>query len=194
MTSKSGTLCLRWSYNLAVSTLYISLHPMELSTTPTQVDRCQSVSSEHILRYRYTLCNIYTGTRVIKVEVKVLKEEVVVRCVFRHTLSERCYIQLVSSELKEKFHKGECVVGKEQASHSFPDLLLAIYTVLVYGLAAGEELCSPGGPDYITLVTVHHPHPTPITLHPIFNPTYNSSSVLNSVSTTDRTSMLTFLC
>ena len=133
---------------------------------------------------------------MIKVEVEVLKEEVVVRCVFRHTLSERCYIQLVSSELNEKFHKGECVVGKEQASYSFPDLLPATYTVLVYGLAAGEEPCSPnaGGPDYITLVTVHHPHPTPITLHPIFNSTYNSYSVLNSVSTTDRTSMLTFLC
>ncbi|CAI8051925.1 hypothetical protein GBAR_LOCUS28408 [Geodia barretti] len=78
------------------------------------------------------------NTRVVRVEVGELEGEVVVRCVFRHTLSQRCYVQLVSSEVEGGFQEGGCVEGEGEGVHRFPGLLPATYTVLVYGLVAGE--------------------------------------------------------
>ena len=93
-------------------------------------------------------------------KVEVLEREIVVRCLFRHTLSERCYVQLVSSEVEGGFLQGGCVEGEGEGVQRFPGLLPASYTVLVYGLAAAEgdeDSCSPaaGDPDYISVVTVY---------------------------------------
>ena len=106
-----------------------------------------------------TSFHCFPGTRVLIVEVEEMEREVVVRCVFRHTLSERCYVQLVSSEVERGFHQGGCVEGEGEGVHRFSGLLPASYTVLVYGLAAAEkeeDSCSPtaGDPDYISVATV----------------------------------------
>ena len=111
------------------------------------------------------------GTRVLTVEVEEMEREVVVRCVFRHTLSERCYVQLVSSEVEGGFQQGGCVEGEGEGVHRFSGLLPASYTVLVYGLAAAEreeDSCSPtaGDPDYISVATVYGPHPSSPTSQP----------------------------
>jgi hypothetical protein len=110
------------------------------------------------------------NTRVVGVEVSEVEGEVVVRCVFRHTLSQRCYVQLVSSEVEGGFQEGGCVEGEGEGVHRFPGLLPTTYTVLVYGLAAGggEDSCSPapGDPDYITVATVHGPHPSSVNNQP----------------------------
>ncbi|CAI8007696.1 hypothetical protein GBAR_LOCUS5341 [Geodia barretti] len=110
------------------------------------------------------------STRVLIVEVVELEGEVVVRCVFRDTLSQRCYVQLVSSEVEGGFQEGGCVEGAGEGVHRFPGLLPATYTVLVYGLVAGglEDSCSPapGDPDYITVATVHDPHPSSVNNQP----------------------------
>ncbi|CAI8021838.1 hypothetical protein GBAR_LOCUS12880 [Geodia barretti] len=107
------------------------------------------------------------STRVLIVEVGELEGEVVVRCVFRHTLSQRCYVQLVSSEVEGGFQQGGCVEGEGEGVHRFSGLLPVTYTVLVYGLAVGggEGSCSPalGDPDFITVATVHGPVTTPVT-------------------------------
>ena len=91
-----------------------------------------------------------------------MEREVVVRCVYRHTLSERCYVQLVSSEVEGGFYHGGCVEGEGEGVHRFSGLLPASYTVLVYGLTATEreeDSCSPtaGDPDYISVATVYGP-------------------------------------
>jgi hypothetical protein len=110
------------------------------------------------------------STRVLIVEVEELEGEVVVRCVFRHTLSQRCYVQLVSSEVEGGFQEGGCVEGEGEGVHRFPGLLPTTYTVLVYGLAAGggEDSCSPapGDPDYITVATVYGPNPSSVNNQP----------------------------
>ena len=107
---------------------------------------------------------------MLTVAVEELEGEVVVRCVFRHTLSEECYVQLVSSEVEGGFQEGGCVEGEGEGVRRFSDLLPATYTVLVYGLAAGgeEDSCSPasGDPDYISVATVYGPHPSSLTSHP----------------------------
>jgi hypothetical protein len=111
------------------------------------------------------------NTRVVGVEVSEVEGEVVVRCVFRHTLSQRCYVQLVSSEVEGGFQEGGCVEGEGEGVHRFPGLLPTTYTVLVYGLAAGggEDSCSPapGDPDYITVATVYGPRPSSVNNQPL---------------------------
>ena len=112
-----------------------------------------------------TFSHCFPGTRVLIVEVEEMEREVVVRCVFRHTLSERCYVQLVSSEVEGGFHQGGCAEGEGEGVHRFSGLLPASYAVLVYGLAAAEreeDSCSPtaGHPDYISVATVSGPHPS----------------------------------
>ena len=107
---------------------------------------------------------------MLTVEVEELEGEVVVRCVFTHTLSERCYVQLVSSKVEGGFHEGRCVEGEGEGVHRFLGLLPATYTVLVYGLVAAEReenSCSPAArdPDYITVVAVHGFQPTSATIH-----------------------------
>ena len=103
-------------------------------------------------------------------EVEEFEGGVLVRCVFRHTLSERCYVQLVSSEVEGGFQVGWCVEGEGEGVRRFPGLLPATYTVLVYGMAAGgvEDTCSPvADPDYITVTTVvGRPHPSPVATQP----------------------------
>ena len=102
-------------------------------------------------------------------EVIEREGEVVVRCEFRDTLSQSCYVQLVSSEVEGGFLQGGCVEG--EGALRFPDLLPATYTVLVYGVAGGgEESCSPapGVPDYISVATVYGPHPSSAPTQPYF--------------------------
>ena len=117
-------------------------------------------------------------------EVEELEGEVVVRCVFRHTLSQRCYVQLVSSEVEGGFQEGGCVEGEGEGVHRFPGLLPATYTVLVYGLVAGggEDSCSPapGDPDYITVATVHGPHPSFVNNQPSPTDKMTSTSILST--------------
>ena len=99
---------------------------------------------------------------MISVEVWEEGGEVVVRCVFRHTLSERCYVQLVSGE-RGGFYQGGCVEDENEGSHRFTGLHSpTTYTVLVYGLPRVAETCSPSGgdPDYITVITLSGPNPT----------------------------------
>ena len=105
---------------------------------------------------------IFTGTRVLTVEVEEMEREVVVRCVFRHTLSDRCYVQLVTHEMERGFYQGGCVEGEGEGVRRFSGLLPASYTVLVYGLTATEreeDSCSPTArdPDYISVATVSGP-------------------------------------
>ena len=118
---------------------------------------------------------------MVGVAVQEMEGEVVVRCVFRHTLSERCYVQLVSSEMEEGFNQGGCVEGEGEGEgvHRFSGLLPASYTVLVYGLAAAEreeDSCSPtaGGPDYISVATVSGPHSSSSTSQPSLTDTMTS--------------------
>ena len=117
---------------------------------------------------------------MVGVAVEEVEGEVVVRCVFRHTLSERCYVQLVSSEMEEGFHQGGCVEGEGEGVHRFSGLLPASYTVLVYGLAAAEreeDSCSPTArsPDYISVATVSGPHSSSPTSQPSLTDTMTSS-------------------
>ena len=56
-----------------------------------------------------------------------------VRCIFQHTLSEKCYVQLVS-DIMNGFNDREYLEGENKASHMFTDLVSGTYTVLVYGL------------------------------------------------------------
>ena len=118
-----------------------------------------------------TFSYCFSGTRVLRVELEEMVRGVVVRCVFRHTLSERCYVQLVSSEVEGGFYQGGCVEGEGEGVHRFSDLFPASYTVLVYGLAAAEteeDSCSPTArnPDYISVATVSGPHPSSPTPQP----------------------------
>ena len=94
------------------------------------------------------------GTTVILVTVYQLRDEITVLCVFRHTLSNMCYVQLVS-DVMSGFHEGQHLEGEGGASHSFTDLMSGTYTVLVYGLGREETSCSPPhDPDYVTVVSV----------------------------------------
>ena len=119
-----------------------------------------------------------SGTRVIGVEVIEREGEVVVRCEFRDTLSQRCYVQLVSSEVEGGCVEGE---GEGEGALRFPGLLPATYTVLVYGVAGGggEESCSPapGDPDYISVATVYGPRPSSVPTQPSVT---NSTLVLHT--------------
>ena len=89
---------------------------------------------------------------------------VVVRCVFRHTLSQRCYVQLVSGGL----YQAVCMEGEGEGSHRFTDLSATTYSVLVYGVT-GDESCPAisRDPDYITVVSLSLPSSTiPVTSPP----------------------------
>ena len=106
---------------------------------------------------------------MITVLVEVIQDrEVVVMCVFQDTLSQRCYVQLVSGE-GGGFYEAACVEGDNvEGSHVFTNLSANTYAVLVYGLTRDEETCSASkDPDYITVVSL----PTPISTTPLNTPT-----------------------
>ena len=91
---------------------------------------------------------------MILVTVYQLRDEITVLCVFQHTLSNMCYVQLVS-DVMSGFNKGQHLEGGGGASHSFTGLMSGTYTVLVYGLGREETSCSPPhDPDYVTVVSV----------------------------------------
>ena len=164
-----------------MTTLSTSPPAMEL-VTPTPLEHSLSVS--HLNLFAPPVKWYPPGTRVLIVEVEELEGEVVVRCVFRHTLSQRCYVQLVSSEVEGGFQEGGCVEGEGEGVHRFPGLLPVTYTVLVYGLAAGGgvDSCSPapGDPDYITVATVHGPHPSSVNNQPSPTNKMTSTSILST--------------
>ena len=93
-------------------------------------------------------------------------------------------MQLVSSEVEGGFQEGGCVEGEGEGVHRFPGLLPATYTVLVYSLVAGggEDSCSPapGDPDYITVATVHGPHPSSVNNQPSPTNKMTSTSILST--------------
>ena len=109
----------------------------------------------------------HVGTTVILVNVHQWNDGVDVSCIFRHTLSDKCYVQLVSGVMGG-FHKGEYLEGEEEASHSFTGLVSGTYTVLVFGLEREETSCSPpDDPDYITVVSVSALQQTSVTSVPV---------------------------
>ena len=86
-----------------------------------------------------------------------------VTCIFSNTLSEKCYVQVVTDAVSG-FHEGEYLEGEERASHSFTGLWPGTYTVLVYGMDREEVfiLHPSDGPDYVSLVNVGGPQETPV--------------------------------
>ena len=90
-----------------------------------------------------------------------------VLCVFQHTLSDKCYVQLVST-IVGGFHEGEYLEGEEEASYRFTDLASGTYAVLVYGLEREEMFCSlPHDPNYITVISLSNSQQlTPVTSFP----------------------------
>ena len=77
-----------------------------------------------------------------------------IRCTFQYTLSEKCYVQLVS-DVMDGYHEGVYLEGETEASHNFTGLLSGTYVILVYGLRGDSTACPPlGGPDYITVANV----------------------------------------
>ena len=83
-----------------------------------------------------------------------LNDDITVRCIFERTLSERCYVQLVSGVMGG-FHKVVYLEGEDETSYSFTGLTSGTYTVLVYGQSRETQFCSPpGDPDYITAISV----------------------------------------
>ena len=97
------------------------------------------------------------GTTVVDVDVEVMRLGVVVRCGFQYTLSEKCYVQLVSS-IHGGYHEGECLEGGKDASNVFTGLMSGTYVVLVYGLGSQETRCLPSGhQDYITTININKP-------------------------------------
>ena len=106
---------------------------------------------------------------MIRVDVQYHDGEVMVTCMFKHTLSQKCYVLLVSGG----FYQAVCVEG----SYSFTGLSAATYSVLVYGMT-GEESCPSisRDPDYITAVSLSgSSSATPV----IYPPTVNTGIYLD---------------
>ena len=138
-------------------TIVLSNEAGKTNSTPFSISELYS---------QHTVNNIshIIGTTVIMVDIQQLNGGVAVRCIFQHTLSQICYVQLVGSA-SGGFHEGICLQGERQASHMFTGLVSSTYTVLVYGLRRDEASCSLyGDPDYITIVDVAQP--TSVTPHP----------------------------
>ena len=104
---------------------------------------------------------------MVDVGVEVVRGGVVVRCGFQDTLSEKCFVQLVSGA-HGGYYEGECLEGGREASHVFTGLVATTYTVLVFGLDSHEAYCLPSARhDYITVITVMNETLTPpVTLLP----------------------------
>ena len=102
---------------------------------------------------------------MIMVDIQQLTGGVALRCIFQHTLSQTCYVQLVGSA-SGGFHEGACLQGEREASHMFTGLVSGTYAVLVYGQRRDEASCSLyGDPDYITVVSIAHDQPTSVFNH-----------------------------
>ena len=103
-------------------------------------------------------------------EIHQWTDEVYVSCIFPHTLSDMCYVQLVS-DIMNGFHEAEYLEGEEEASHRFTGLVPGTYTVLVYGLGKEEVSCLlPRDPDYITVVNVITTKHASVTSAPVITP------------------------
>ena len=103
-----------------------------------------------------------TGTTVILANVQHWNDGLNVTCIFSTTLSEKCYVQIVTDAVSG-FHEGEYLEGEDRASHSFTGLWPGTYTVLVYGMDREEVFISlPDGPDYVSVVSVGGPQETPV--------------------------------
>ena len=90
---------------------------------------------------------------MVDVDVEVVRGGVVVRCGFQDTLSEKCFVQLVSGA-HGGYYEEKCLEGGRDASYTFTGLVSATYTVLVYGLDSQESSCLPSSHhNYI-----HHCH------------------------------------
>ena len=61
------------------------------------------------------------------------KRRLDIRCTFQYTLSEKCYVQLVS-DVMDGYHEGVYLEGETEASHNFTGLLSGTYVILVHGL------------------------------------------------------------
>ena len=104
----------------------------------------------------------YIGTTVILATVQHWNDGLNVTCIFSNTLSEKCYVQIVTDAVSG-FHEGEYLEGEDRASHSFTGLWPGTYTVLVYGMDREVVSFSPlDGPDYVSLVRVSGPQETPV--------------------------------
>ena len=110
------------------------------------------------------------GTTVILVTVHQWTNQVIVSCTFQHTLSDKCYVQVVS-DIMNGFHEGEYLEGEEDASHSFTGLVPGTYSILVYGVGREEVSCSlHRDPDYITVVNVNTTEHAAVTTVPVITP------------------------
>ena len=116
-----------------------------------------------------------TGTGVIDVYVEqVTGGVIIVKCMFQHTLSVKCYIQLVSDVLGG-YYEGVCLEGEGEASHIFNDLVSGTYTVLVYGLDTQHPYCLPSGyHDYITVINIDQTQIPSMTPPTVIQPTSNN--------------------
>ena len=111
-------------------------------------------------------------------EVHQWTDEVDVSCIFHHTLSDKCFVQLVS-DIMDGFHEAANLEGEEKASYRFTDLVPGTYIVLVYGLGIEDVSCSLSrDPDYITVVNV-------------ITTSYTSESVTSAPVITSELSMFT---
>ena len=95
---------------------------------------------------------------MIRATVYQWNDYVTVTCVFQYTLSDKCYVLLVSDVLKRS-QKGKYLEGDKEASLRFTGLPFGMYAVLVYGLGRNEAFSSPKHhPDYVTVIRVTASH------------------------------------
>ena len=122
----------------------------------------------------YATLYVFVDTTVIDVDVEQVTEDLIVKCIFQHTLSVKCYIQLVSYVLGG-YHEGVCLEGEREASHIFNDLVSGTYTLLVYGLDTQHPYCLPTGyHDYITVINIDQTQTLSITSPTITQHTSNN--------------------
>ena len=106
------------------------------------------------------------GTTIIIVDVQQLTRGIHIKCKFQYTLSNKCYVQLVS-EVMDGYYERVYLEGEREASHNFTELVSGVYTILVYGQRReGLSFQLPGDPDYITIARVATVQPTSVTSQP----------------------------
>ena len=74
------------------------------------------------------------------------------KCVFRCSTSNKCYVQVVGTEMVEE----QCLEGEGEVIHNFTGLVAGLYIVTV---DSGDVSCSANGvADYITVATLREQH------------------------------------